>query len=63
LRDVEKRVGELESEIQQHDAAMADFKSVEESMRLSELVSTRRKELAEKEAEWEEISSEMESPV
>ncbi len=63
LKEVEQRVAELESEIAQHDAALADFKSVEETMRISELVTARRKELEEREAEWESISSELEAPA
>ena len=35
LRAVEQEVASLESEIAQHDAALADFKSVEETVRLS----------------------------
>ncbi len=63
LKEVEKRVAELESEIAQHDAQLADFKSVEETMRLSELVSARRMELEERETEWESISAELEAPA
>jgi ATP-binding cassette subfamily F protein 3 len=57
LREVEQTVAALESEIGQHEAALADFKSAEETMRLSELVETRRKELGERVAEWEELSA------
>jgi ATP-binding cassette subfamily F protein 3 len=63
LKAVEQRVAELESEIAKHDADMADFKSVEEMMRLNELVTARRKELEEREAEWESISADLEAPA
>ncbi len=59
LREVEQRVAEIESEIQQNEAMLADFKSVEETVRISELVSSRRKELEQNEAEWEELSAEL----
>jgi ATP-binding cassette subfamily F protein 3 len=57
LREVEQQVASLESEIAQHEAAMADFKSVEETHRLSELVSTRQRELEARVAEWEQLST------
>src|SRR5579871_2403297 len=52
LRELEERVAELESEIQQHEAALSDFKSVDETMRLTELMNSRRAELEKSEAEW-----------
>jgi len=63
LKEVEQEVASLESEIAQHETALADFKSVEETMRLNELVTARRSELESRVAEWEQISSEMESVV
>jgi ATP-binding cassette subfamily F protein 3 len=61
LRAVEQEVASLESEIAQHDAALADFKSVEETVRLSEAVAERRKQLEVRVAEWERVSAELES--
>jgi ATP-binding cassette, subfamily F, member 3 len=61
LKEVEQQVAELESEIQQHEAALADFKSVEETVRLNDLVTGRRKELETRVAEWEELSAELET--
>jgi ATP-binding cassette, subfamily F, member 3 len=61
LHEVEQQVSALESEIQQHEAALADFTSVEETVRLNELVTARRKELAARVAEWEELSAELET--
>jgi ATP-binding cassette subfamily F protein 3 len=61
LKEVEQRVARLESEIQKHEASLADFKSVEETMLVSAALEGRRKELAQSEAEWEELSSQMEA--
>jgi ATP-binding cassette, subfamily F, member 3 len=61
LKEVERQVATLESEIARHEAALADFKSVEETMRLNEIVSARRSELESRVAEWEQLSSEMEA--
>jgi uncharacterized protein YlxW (UPF0749 family) len=60
LKEVEQDVATLESEIAQHDAALADFKSVEETVRLSEIVVERRKQLEARVAEWEAVSAELE---
>jgi ATP-binding cassette subfamily F protein 3 len=60
LRAVELEVAALESEIAQHDAALADFKSMEETVRLSEIVAERRRQLEGKVAEWERVSGELE---
>ena len=60
LRAVEQEVASLESEIAQHDAALADFKSMEETVRLSEIVAERRKRLEAQVAEWERVSGELE---
>jgi hypothetical protein len=40
---------------------MSDFKSVEETMRLTELVSLKRSELESRVAEWEELSAGLEA--
>ena len=53
----------LESEIEQHEAALADFKSVEETMRLTAALTARRNDLEQSVAEWEELSAEMETPA
>jgi ATP-binding cassette subfamily F protein 3 len=60
MRDVEQQVATLESEIAQHEAAMADFKSMDETMRLTGLVAQRRKDLEARVAEWEGLSAELE---
>ena len=51
----------LESEIAGHEAALADFKSVEETVRLNELVTVRRRDLEKQVAEWESLSAELET--
>jgi ATP-binding cassette subfamily F protein 3 len=61
LQEVEQQVAELESEIQQHETALAEFISVEETVRLNDLVTARRKELEARVAEWEELSAELET--
>src|SRR5579863_8280991 len=61
LNEVERQVAALEFEIQQHETALAEFSSVEETIRLNELVTARRKELEARVAEWEELSAELET--
>jgi ATP-binding cassette subfamily F protein 3 len=61
LREVEEKVAALESEIARHEAALADFRSVEETMRLNDLVSQRRTQLESTVAEWEELSAALET--
>ncbi|HEY2842559.1 MAG TPA: ABC-F family ATP-binding cassette domain-containing protein [Bryobacteraceae bacterium] len=60
LREVELEVAGLESEIAQHEAALGDFKSVDETLRIGNLVEQRRQELAARVAEWETLSAELE---
>ena len=60
LKEVEQEVASLESEIAQHDAALAEFKSVEETVRISELVAQRRKQLEARVVEWESVTAELE---
>jgi chaperonin cofactor prefoldin len=61
LSEVEQRVAELESEIAQTETALADFKSVEETLRLSDQAAARRKQLEGAVAEWEAVSAELET--
>jgi ATP-binding cassette subfamily F protein 3 len=63
LKEVEQQVTELESEIAQHEAALSDFKSVDETMRLSTLVDERRRDLNATVAKWEQLSAELETTV
>jgi ATP-binding cassette subfamily F protein 3 len=61
LSAVEKQVAALEAEIAGHETALADFKSVEETFRLNDLVTARRRELESRVAEWESLSAELET--
>jgi ATP-binding cassette subfamily F protein 3 len=61
LQDVEHLVASLESEIQQHEAALGDFKSAEETARLTASLTARRTQLEARVAEWEELTSELET--
>ncbi len=61
LKEVEQKVASLESEIAKHETELADFKSVDETLRLNDLVTARRRELESRVAEWEELSAEVES--
>ncbi|MEQ1949430.1 MAG: ABC-F family ATP-binding cassette domain-containing protein [Bryobacteraceae bacterium] len=63
LVEVETRVAKLESEIAQHETSLSDFKSAAETLRVTELLAERRKELEERVAEWEELSAEIEAPA
>jgi ATP-binding cassette, subfamily F, member 3 len=60
LREVEHEVAALESGIQQHEAALGDFKSVEETVRLTEQLTARRSELEARVVEWETLTAELE---
>jgi ATP-binding cassette subfamily F protein 3 len=60
LREVEQEVAALESGIQQNEAALGDFKSVEETMRLTEQLTAFRSDLEARVAEWEELTGELE---
>ena len=64
----EKAAGELKlaetvfaSLRQQHEAALGDFKSVEDTMRLNEQLTARRSELEARVAEWEELTAELDT--
>jgi len=61
LRELEQQVAALESEIKQHEAALTDFKNVEETVRLTGLVTARRSELESRVTEWEELSASLEA--
>jgi ATP-binding cassette subfamily F protein 3 len=60
MAEVEQRVAELESEIALDEAALADYKSAEETRRLTEALAARRAELETREREWEALSAELE---
>jgi ATP-binding cassette, subfamily F, member 3 len=53
---IEEDVTRLEAEIADYETALGNFVSMEETMRLTELLNTRRAELESVMAEWEELS-------
>ena len=56
LGSIEMEVGQLEAGIADHEAALANFVSAEETRRIAELLEARRADLAALMGEWEEIS-------
>jgi ATP-binding cassette subfamily F protein 3 len=58
---IEKNVARLEAEIADHESALANFVSVEETRRVSELLEARRSELGKLLAEWEQVSEALET--
>jgi ATP-binding cassette subfamily F protein 3 len=61
LAKAESDIATLESEITQHEASLADYKSPEESMRVSDLLTKCRAGLEARVAQWETISEEIEA--
>ena len=65
LRDragtIEEEVERLEAEIAGYEAALADFKSAEETIRIAALMEERRKSLSSLLSEWEEVSAQIET--
>ena len=55
------RVARLEAEIAGCEAALSDFKSVEETLRVTEVLKARREELERLLAEWEEVATALEA--
>ena len=56
---VEQEVASLESAIQQCEAALGEFKSAEETARLTKQLDVHRGELEQRVAEWEELTAEL----
>lgn len=56
-----ERITELESEIASHEAALGNFVSTEETLRVSGLLDKKRAELADLVTEWEKLSAELET--
>ena len=61
VKELEETIASLESEIQQHEGALGDFKSADETVRVSALLDQRRKALEARVGEWEELTSELEA--
>jgi phage shock protein A len=57
----ESDIASLESQITQHEAALADFKSNEEMIRVTGLLSEARTKLDARVAEWEHFTQELEA--
>jgi ATP-binding cassette, subfamily F, member 3 len=55
-KDIERKVASIEEEIARDEQSLADFKSVEETLRLNHLVEERRANLEKLMAEWEEVA-------
>jgi ATP-binding cassette, subfamily F, member 3 len=60
-REIEDEVGKLEVEIADYESALGHFVSVEETSRVSDLLSARRKELETLLAEWEGVAQTIEA--
>jgi ATP-binding cassette subfamily F protein 3 len=60
-KQLEARIAELESQIQQSELSLSDFVGREEATRLSRLLETQRAELAEALAQWEGVTEEIEA--
>jgi hypothetical protein len=58
---IEAQVGKSESEIAELEASLGNFVSVEETVRLNDLLSARRRALETLVAEWEEVVQSIES--
>ena len=58
---IEQEVSKLEVEIADHEAALANFVSVEETRRVSGLLEARREELLALMSEWEQVVAEIEA--
>jgi ATP-binding cassette subfamily F protein 3 len=54
-REIEEEVTRLEAEIADYEAGLANFVSVEETKRLSDLLDARRGDLDGVMVEWEEV--------
>ncbi len=61
VASAESDISSLESQIAQHEAALADFKSTEETMRVTGLLTDARTKLDARVAEWEQFTQELEA--
>jgi len=61
VKELEEAIASLESEIQRYEGALGEFKNAEETVRVSGLLDQRRKDLEERVAEWEELTTELEA--
>ena len=61
VKALEEEIASLESQIQQHEAALGDYKSADETVRVSGLLDHCRSDLEARVNEWEELTSELEA--
>ena len=59
--ELEEEIARVEDEITEAETALANFVSVEETQRLTQLLDTKRQELSEHMSEWEEVSQFLET--
>lgn len=60
-KDLEARIAELESEIQQAELRLSDFTTPQEAMRLATTLDKQRTELESAMSEWESVTQEIEA--
>jgi len=60
-REIEEEVTRLETEIADYELALGHFVSAEETLRVSNLIEARRKDLEQLLAEWEEVAEAIEA--
>ena len=61
VKELEEEIASLESQIQQHEASLGDYKSADETVRVSGLLDHCRSGLEARVTEWEELTSELEA--
>jgi ATP-binding cassette subfamily F protein 3 len=59
-KELEARIAELESEIQQSEMALSDFVGAEEATRLANLLESQRGELEQTMRQWEQVTQDIE---
>lgn len=60
-KQLEARIAELEAEVQATELRLSDFVGAEEALRLSNLLESRRAELSQAMAQWEEVTQQIEA--
>jgi ATP-binding cassette, subfamily F, member 3 len=60
-KHLEKRIADLEAEIQQGEMSFSDFSGAEQALRLSNLLESQRAELDRAMAQWEDITHQIEA--
>jgi ATP-binding cassette subfamily F protein 3 len=60
-KQLENRIADLESQIQQSELSLSDFAGPEQAVRLANLLESQRAELDRAMAEWEDVSGQIEA--